>query len=147
MMKLGTHLAIALLFTACGGAPARTPLTPETPPDTAPDTGPDTGPDPAPDAPSTFKPGPDGFPLPLDADDGAAVPEGGGRITVFKVPRGKVAVADELKAMLATAGWTIDAEEVSPRGAIRLDVSKDGRVFKARLTGDDSQAALIITAP
>jgi hypothetical protein len=143
MTKL-LSIAVFLLLVACGGAPAKEPVKPEVPDTTPPDT---TPPEVTPDTPATFKAGPDGFPLPLDADDGTPVPEGGGKLTVFKVPRGKTVVADELKATVIADGWTIDAEEVSPRGAIRLDISKDGKSFKARMTGDDTQTALILTVP
>jgi len=147
MTKLTNSLAIAFLLAACGGSPAKEPVTPQVVPDTTPDTTPPETPPEGAIQPMTFQPGPDGFPLPLDADEGTAVPEGGGKITVYKVPRGKTVIADELKANVIADGWTIDAEEVSPRGAIRLDISKDGKSFKARMTGDDTQTALILTVP
>jgi hypothetical protein len=128
-------LIVLTLIAACGSSPKATPpTTPTTTTVTTPK---------APEAkPATFKPGPNGLPLPLDADDGEAAPAG---MTIFKVPRGKTVVADELRVMLKEAGWEILDEETSPRGAIRINVQKAGETpAMLRLTGDDTQTALIV---
>jgi hypothetical protein len=136
-----------LLFSlaACGGSPKSTPPT-TTPPTTAPPVAETPVSDPPKEEAATFKPGPSGVPLPLDADDGAPAPGGGGAITVFKVPRGKLEVADELRATFKAEGWEIVDEETSPRGAIRIQIKKAETTMMARLTGDDAQTALIIQA-
>jgi hypothetical protein len=129
-------LIVLILIAASGSAPKSTPPTTPTTTVTAP-------PEKLPEAkPATFKSGPDGVPLPLDADDGEAAPAG---MTIFKVPRGKLVVADELRVILKEAGWEILSEETSPRGAIRIDVRKAGETpAMLRLTGDDTQTALIV---
>jgi hypothetical protein len=91
--------------------------------------------------------GPSGFPLPKDATGGAAAPGGGGKIVVYDVPRGRDAVAAEVKQLLAKDGWKLDSEQTSPRGSVRLVASKAGTVVKASLAGDAQRAALILTLP
>ena len=135
-MKIFATL-LFVLAAACGGSKS-TPKTPDKPPA---DAGVVAD---APAAAATFKPGPNGVPLPLDASDGEAAPGGGGAITVYKVPRGKNEVADELRTTLKAEGWEIVNEETSPRGAIRIEIKKDTTSMMARLTGDETQAALII---
>jgi hypothetical protein len=93
------------------------------------------------------KAGPKGFPLPADAGEGAPAPGGGDKILVFKVPRGAKVIADEERGFLKKEGWTIDSDETSPRGAIRLQVTKGDVKIKASITGDDKQAAIIVTLP
>jgi hypothetical protein len=130
-------LIILVVVAACGGTPKSTRTT--TPTTTTVTAAPETVPEPK---PATFKPGPNGLPLPLDADDGEPAPAG---ITIFKVPRGKAAVADELRVILKEVGWEILSEGTSPRGAIRIEVHKAGETpAMLRLTGDDTQTALIV---
>lgn len=93
------------------------------------------------------KAGPQGFPLPVDAGEGEPAPGGGGKILVYKVPRGSKVIAAEQRGFLKKEGWTIDSDETSPRGAIRLTVSKGEVKIKASITGDEKQAAIIVTLP
>lgn len=130
-------LVVLTLIAACAGSPKPPPTTP--PPTTTVVTTPKPEPKPA-----TFKAGPNGIPIPLDADDGQPA-SGASMITVFKVPRGKLVVAEEMRAILAEVGWEIAGEEVSPRGAIRLELTKAGETsVMLRMTGDDAQTALIV---
>lgn len=93
------------------------------------------------------KAGPEGFPLPADAGEPEAAAGGGGKIVVFKVPRGRDAVIADEKALLASGGYTIEDENTSPKGALRLTVSKGGKVFKVSILGDASQTGIILTVP
>lgn len=135
-----------LVVVGCA-RPDRPPVTtPETTPDTTPDTVADVPPADTP-APA-FVAGPGGIPLPLDAVQNTQMPGAGGKMSVYEVPRPRAEVGEELKANLAADGWTIDSEEVSPRfQALRLKVSKDGTTIDARVSGDDTQAGIIITLP
>lgn len=91
------------------------------------------------------------FPIPKDATGGEAAPGGGGKILMYKVPRGKLAVATEVKAALTKGGWTIVNDgTASPSGrSIRMEVkSKAGKTYKASFTGvDDKESAIILTLP
>lgn len=88
------------------------------------------------------------FPLPKDASAPDNAPGGGGKIQVYKVPRGRDVVVAEVKKALDAGGWTItktSGEEHSR--AVRLEVKKGDAVFKASFTGDDAQTAIILTLP
>jgi hypothetical protein len=88
------------------------------------------------------------FPLPKDASAPENAPGGGGKIQVYKVPRGRDIVVAEARKALAAGGWTIintSGEEHSR--AIRLQVKKGDTVIKASFTGDDAQTAIILTLP
>ncbi|MBA2544500.1 MAG: hypothetical protein H0V17_32960 [Deltaproteobacteria bacterium] len=91
------------------------------------------------------------FPIPKDATGGDAAPGGGGKILMYKVPRGKAAVATEVKESLTKAGWKITNDgTASPSGrSIRVEVtSKSGKLYKASFTGvDDKESAIILTLP
>jgi hypothetical protein len=88
------------------------------------------------------------FPVPKDAAGGDSQPGGGGKILMYKIPRGRDAVVTETKEALTKGGWKIDKETKSPSGnAVRLEVTKGGKLYKASFTGDASQAALILTLP
>jgi hypothetical protein len=91
------------------------------------------------------------FPIPKDATGGDAAPGGGGKILMYKLPRGKAAVAKEVKEALTRGGWKITNDgTASPSGrSIRIEVtSKSGKLYKASFTGvDDTQSALILTLP
>ena len=138
-----TFLSLAPLFflVACGGS---------TPPPRPPDPPPSADAaarEPESEAPdgAAARLGPAGFPMPEGAEPS---PGGAGNVLLFKIARGREAVAGELRGLLAAEGWTIDSESMSPSGnAIRWQVSKQGTVVKASMTGDDSQAALILTVP
>jgi hypothetical protein len=91
------------------------------------------------------------FPIPKDATGGDAAPGGGGKILMYKVPRGKLAVATETKDALTKAGWKITNDgTASPSGrSIRMEVtSKSGKLYKVSFTGvDDKESAIILTMP
>ena len=91
------------------------------------------------------------FPIPKDATGGEAAPGGGGKILMYKVPRGKMAVATETKEALTKAGWKITNDgTASPSGrSIRMEVtSKSGKLYKVSFTGvDDKESAIILTMP
>jgi hypothetical protein len=91
------------------------------------------------------------FPIPKDATGGDAAPGGGGKILMYKLPRGKAAVAKEVKEALTKGGWKITNDgTASPSGrSIRIEVtSKSGKLYKASFTGvDDKDSAIILTLP
>lgn len=91
------------------------------------------------------------FPIPKDATGGDSAPGGGGKILMYKVPRGKLVVATEVKDALTKSGWKITNDgTASPSGrSIRMEVtSKSGKVYKASFTGvDDKESAIILTLP
>lgn len=91
------------------------------------------------------------FPIPKDATGGEAAPGGGGKILMYKVPRGKLVVANETKEALTKAGWKITNDgTASPSGrSIRMEVtSKSGKLYKVSFTGvDDKESAIILTLP
>ncbi len=93
----------------------------------------------------------DKFPIPKDATGGDAAPGGGGKIVMYKVPRGKTAVAAEVKQSLTKGGWKITNDgTASPSGrSIRMEVtSKSGKLYKVSFTGvDDKESAIILTLP
>ena len=109
---------------------------------------PTTGGEATPDAPVSYVPGPGGFPLPQDASEESGMAPKGVKMTVFKVPRSRDLVSEELRANLETDGWTIDSEELSPsHRALRWKLAKAGNVLDVRITGDGNDAAIIITEP
>lgn len=106
----------------------------------------------------------EGFPLPKDAVSAGEVdsktskkspapsksPEKstGNRIRTYDVPRARDAVVTELRAALKAKKWEIVKDEPSPSGnAVRLTVKKSGRTWKTSITGDDTRAVIILTAP
>lgn len=98
------------------------------------------------ETPASFIAGPGGVPLPADNTQRTDMVPAGGKMFMFEVPRGRDAVSEELRINLAADGWTIDAEEVSPRhNALRLKVSKNGTAVDVRVAGDDATAGIIIT--
>jgi hypothetical protein len=140
------------LLAACG---ASTPPTPE--PTTSPSSSPTSGPvapevsgAPSTDAPPSkpsFTAGPGGFPMPKDATEEGPAPGGGGKIIVFSIPRGRGDVAEELRALVKADGWSLDSDETSPRGSIRMAVTKGGTTIKASVAGDETRSQLILTVP
>lgn len=91
---------------------------------------------------------PGGLPLPRDASEQSGMAPRGMKMTVFKVPRSRDVVSEELRANLSTDGWTIDEEELSPsHRALRWKLAKAGDVLDVRITGDGNDAAIIITQP
>lgn len=99
------------------------------------------------DAPSKQK-AEDKFPIPKDASGAENAPGGGGKIQVYKVPRGREAVVTEVKKALEGGGWTIAKESKSPSGnAIRLEVKKGDKLYKVSFTGDDKQTGIVLTLP
>lgn len=101
--------------------------------------------------PKPVAPAEEKFPLPKDATGGDAAPGGGGKILMYKVPRGKTAVATEVKESLTKGGWKIVNDgTASPSGrSIRMEVqSKSGKTYKVSFTGvDDTESAIILTLP
>jgi hypothetical protein len=98
-------------------------------------------------APAATK-APDWFPLPTDAEAPAPTKGSEGRITTYRVPRGRDAVVTECRAALKSGGWEITKDEPSPSGnALRLTVKKNGAIWKASFTGDASRTVIILTSP
>jgi hypothetical protein len=91
--------------------------------------------------------GPGGFPLPADGESKGEAPGGGGKIVVYEFPRGRDEVAAELEALVKSEGFTVDGNDKSPKGSIRMTMSKDGKTFKASVAGDATRSAIIITLP
>lgn len=89
-----------------------------------------------------------GLPLPADAIEQTGIAPRGVEMSVFHVPRSRDAVSAELRASLAADGWTIDAEELSPtHRALRWELMKADAKLDVRITGDDNDAAIIVTQP
>ncbi|MEO8703839.1 MAG: hypothetical protein ABI867_27560 [Kofleriaceae bacterium] len=90
----------------------------------------------------------DKFPVPKDAEGGDSQAGGGGKILLYKVPRGRDAVIAEVRELLKAGGWTISKDDSSPSGrAIRIEVKKNDKTYKVSFTGDDTRTALILTLP
>jgi hypothetical protein len=87
------------------------------------------------------------FPIPKDATAPAEAPGGRGKIQTYQVPRGKDAVIAEVRGALKAGGWTIARDETSPRGAVRLEVKKGERTWKASFVGDAAKTAIVLTLP
>jgi hypothetical protein len=88
------------------------------------------------------------FPVPKDAGAPEAAPGGGGKILLYKIPRGRAAVVAEVKSALGAPGWTITKSTESPSGnAIRIEVKHGDKLFKVSFTGDDTRTAMILTLP
>lgn len=89
------------------------------------------------------------FPLPKDATSQPDYRKGGGgRIATYDVPRGKVAVTDEVRAALKEGKWEILKDEPSPSGnATRIQAKKGGKVWKVSFTGDKDRTTIIVTLP
>ncbi len=98
-------------------------------------------------APAFAGDGPSGIPLPKDAKSTGAAPGGAGKIVTYDVQRGRDAVAKELEELLRKDGWKVDSNEKSPRGSVRMTVSKDKTVVKLSLAGDATRCAIILTLP
>lgn len=99
--------------------------------------------------PDAKKPAPAGdqFPLPKDATSPEAAPGGGGKIQTYQVPRARDAVLGEVRDALKAGGWTLVKEETSPRGAVRLEVKKGDKTWKASFVGDATKTGLVLTLP
>lgn len=89
----------------------------------------------------------DRFPIPKDAAAPQDAPGGRGKIQTYQVPRGKDAVLAEVRGALKAGGFAIVKDETSPRGAVRLDVEKGGRTWKASFVGDAAKTAIVLTLP
>ena len=94
-----------------------------------------------------FKAGPKGFPLPLDSGEAKEAEGGGGKILTYQVPRGSELVVKELRGFLKQEAWVIDSDKTSPRGAIRLVVTKNNTTIKVSIVGDERQTVLVLTLP
>ncbi|MBX3157037.1 MAG: hypothetical protein KF773_13765 [Deltaproteobacteria bacterium] len=102
---------------------------------------------PAPSKPAPAKPAPR-FPVPKDATGGESQPGGGGKILMYKIPRGRDAVIAEMKETFKKEGWKVIKDDASPSGrAARMEVEKDGASYKVSFVGDATQSALILTLP
>lgn len=97
---------------------------------------------------STLAPRGGGLPLPQDASEQTGIAPRGIEMSVFRVPRGRDAVSEELRTNLAKDGWTIDAEDRSPHHrALRWTLTKADATLDVRITGDDNDASIIVTEP
>jgi hypothetical protein len=88
-----------------------------------------------------------GLPLPPDAIEKGPAPGSGNGILVYEVPRGRELAATELRTSVSSAGWKIDSDETSPRGSVRIVLSKGGTIVKVSVAGDSTRASLIVTLP
>lgn len=91
--------------------------------------------------------GPGGFPLPRDAKAAGEAPGGGGKNLVYEVARGRDAVVSEMRQLLKKDGWKITSDEKSPRGSVRLTVTKGGTTIKASVAGEGEKSGIILTLP
>ena len=104
----------------------------------------------------------EGFPLPKDAvsqgetdskqtkspPSKSPSKSSGNRIRSYDVPRGREVVVTEVRKALKTKKWDIlRYQPSSPGNAARLTAKKNGKVWNASFTGDDTQAVIVLTAP
>jgi hypothetical protein len=102
---------------------------------------------PAPAKP-TAPPAAAALPLPKDASAPSDAPGGGGAIQMYQVPRGRDVVIAEMRDLFKAGGWAITKDDPSPSGrAVRLEVTKDKKVYKVSFTGDTTRTAIIVTLP
>jgi hypothetical protein len=108
----------------------------------------DRAPEPKP-APKKPAPAGDQFPIPKDASGPESAAGGGGKIQTYQVARAKDAVLGEVRDALKAGGWTITKDETSPRGAVRLEVKKGDKIWKASFLGDTTatKTAIVLTLP
>ncbi len=165
MIRSLPALAVLGCLVACGGGSPPPALVPETTPSAIPTTSSTDVPTSAtaavgtgvaalPSSVPSANPGTDtakgsaDFPLPKDAGAPSAAPGGGGKISVYQVPRGRDVVVTEVKDALKQGGWTLVKDDPSPSGrAIRLEAKKGDKTYKVSFTGDATKTALILTSP
>lgn len=165
MIRTLPALVVLGCLVACGGGSSPPALVPETTPSAIPTTSStdvptsataaaSTGvaalPSAIPSAVPSADPGKASaeFPLPKDAGAPSAAPGGGGKISVYQVPRGRDVVAAEVRDALKQSGFTLVKDDPSPSGrAIRLEAKKGDKTYKVSFTGDATKTALILTSP
>jgi hypothetical protein len=129
------HLCTALILLGCGQGAAdseRPPRAPEV-----------TPPAPAP-APGIEVPGFPGFFVP-EGGMGGPPPHGGTDMVGYQYTMSRDALNTAMLATMAAHGWTVQSEEVSPRGSIRRVVVNGQTTIDLRIAGEGDAAAIIIT--
>lgn len=76
---------------------------------------------------------------------GGPPPHGGTDMVVYEYPLARDALAAAARAVLAQHGWTIDSDETSPRGSVRMVVTRGQSTVDLRVAGEGERAALIVT--
>jgi hypothetical protein len=118
-----------VLAGACGAKPAPAPQPPK-------NEVPKPPPRPA------FREGPEGFPLPGDADVGDFLPGGN---YGFRIPRNKDAVYAELRPKLESLGFVIETYLPSSTSHRMIMFDRTGRKFIASVSEDGEHSTLFIT--
>lgn len=90
-------------------------------------------------------PGFHGLRIPAGGVDRGAQPGGGGRIVLYTYSIPKTSLDTLTRQQLKADGWAIVSDQRSPRGTVRLVVSKGGAQVRISVTGHGPQSALILT--
>ncbi len=94
-----------------------------------------------------FKAGPEGFPIPDDADAGERMPVGNGGPGYnvgYRVPRDKDAVFAQLRPELEKQGFVV-ANYIPSKRSHRLIMAKAGKNFVASVSEEGATSTLFIT--
>ena len=89
-------------------------------------------------------PGFEGFYVPVGGAGGPP-PHGGNDMVVYQYPMPVDPLNAGLRSLLDAHGWTIDSDETSPRGSIRLTVSKGDTTYDVRIAGEGGTASIILS--
>ena len=90
-----------------------------------------------------YKLGPGGFPIPDDALPVESSTDA--HDFTFEMQRPQDPVVADLKANLATLGFSIDDEYVAPSGSIHWVITRDAKVYKVSVAGQLMRSLLIVT--
>jgi hypothetical protein len=74
----------------------------------------------------------------------SAPPHGGTSMVIYRYMTSRETLATQLKQTLDAEKWKVDEEAKSPRGSVRMKVSKGGNSLRLSIAGVGTQAALII---
>jgi hypothetical protein len=90
-----------------------------------------------------YKLGPAGFPVPEDALPIESSTDAND--FTFEMQRPQDPVVAELKANLATLGFTIDDEYVAPSGSIHWVITRGAKTYEVSVAGQLMRSLLIVT--
>lgn len=100
------------------------------------------------------KPCPNGLqevPNSTSGEDQFPIPKGAvgsrGKTQTYQVPRACDDVIGEVRAALKIGGWEIVKDEVSPLGAVRLEIKKGNKIWRATFFSNATQTVIVLTLP